>query len=149
MFQPKPETLREDLLAVTERLRLPAGDDERFQSMESIRANRDPFVAAVHATWKELHFAAVQEIIKAEAALQHAPPDRGFRSYLKFVRQIWRKVSDSIVWVIVGERHVIKRVCKNRSRPFLKDANLRDSLYILKQFNDGTDEIAIWNDATS
>jgi hypothetical protein len=145
----RPETLRDDLLAVTERLRLPAGSDQRFQSMEGIQANRAAFIAAVHATWKELHRAAVDEIVRVEDALQNGPADPEFRSYLRIIRQLMRKISDAIVWTIVGERHVIKRVHKGRSRAFLKDSNLRDSLYILEEFNKLGEEIAIWTDACS
>src|SRR5437899_819329 len=99
-----PESLRDYLVTVSERLRLPAGTDERFQSFDGIRANRAEFIAAVHATWKDLHRTAVSEILRTEEVLQHAPPDRNFRAYLRVIRQIMRKVSDAIVWIIVSER---------------------------------------------
>lgn len=144
-----PESLRDELVTVSERLRLPAGTDERFQSLDGITSNRADFVAAVHATWKELHRAAVSEIVRIEEALKHGPPDRDFLAFLRVMRQIMRKISDAIVWVIVGERYVIKRLCKNRSRALLKDSNLKDSLYILDEFNKLDEEIAIWTDASS
>ena len=83
------ENLRDQLVAVTERLRSPAGDDTRFQSIDGIEANR--FVASVHSTWKELHLGTVNEIVRIEEAMQDAGRSPTFVAYLKLLRQIMRR----------------------------------------------------------
>lgn len=145
-----PQQLHSNVLDVTEKLRQPAGPDERFQSFEGIRSNYGEFTTAVHKTWRAVHFGAVDEIVRIEDALVRGPDVEDFRSYLRVTRQILRKVTDAMVWTVCGhKRHLIKRMCKHRTRALLKDSNLKDSLYILREFNQLDEEIALWTDASS
>jgi hypothetical protein len=134
-------------------LRKPAGDDPRFSSLEALAANRPAFTEKVHSTWKQLHSRSLDEILTTEKVLssfsgEKLPP--GFEWYLRRTIDLWRRINDSIVWALVGQRdHVIRTVCHRKDRPSLTDANPVAIRKFLDKVNADPQSIAIWSDATS
>ena len=131
---------------------MPAGEDPRFSSMETIAANREEFVAHVHGTWKSIHADAIGEIVKIEILLgrpRAAALPKGFVSYLRYVCRIWRRVNDAIAWVIIAEPLRVRRLCANRIRPTLIESNPTAVAAVLDDINKDPTSIAIWTDATT
>lgn len=146
-YDPRPKLRR-----AIEALRLPAGDDPRFSSLESIAAHRDDFVAHVHTTWKQLHVEAIGEIVNIEALLARSDMSKmpaAFISWLRHVRRLWRRVNDAVAWGMIGKPHVIRRLCAYRARPTLIESNPATVAAILDDINDSPMSMAIWNDATT
>lgn len=142
-----------ELAPIIGALRAPAGDDPRFQTHESIREHQHDFIIAYHAGLKRIHREAIDELLRLEDAVEATkgkplPPD--FLDYLNWMRQLWRKVNDAIVWHIVGHRgHIIRRWCGHRPRPNLHASNPRSIRPLLDQFNEEPLKVAVWTDATA
>lgn len=152
MADEKPYDPRPKLRMMIEALRMPAGADTRFSSMEAIAANRDQFIARVHGTWKNIHAAAVGEIVNIEILLarpEAAARPKDFISYLRYVCRIWRRVNDAIAWVIIAQPHRVRRLCANRVRPTLIESNPTAVAAVLDDINKDPASIAIWTDATT
>jgi hypothetical protein len=152
--QTRPEVpIQDELPEIIRALRRPAGDDPRFQSDEGIRANRAEFLKRVHATWKQVHKRALEEILKIEGILT---PDhrkqlpKEFVWFLDRTALIWRRVNDALVWLLVGQQdHVIRQVCHRKDRPRLSEANPEPMLKFLERVNADPQTIVIWSDATT
>src|SRR5579883_378298 len=118
----KPEVpIQDELPDVIRALRRPAGDDPRFQSDEGIRANRAEFLNRVHATWKQVHNRALEEILEIEGILtrdHRKQLPKQFVWFLDRTELIWRRVNDALVWLLVGQQdHVIRQLCHRKDRP--------------------------------
>jgi hypothetical protein len=143
---------RERLRWAIESLRLPAGGDPRFASLDAIAANRDDFVVEVHTTWKRIQVEAITNIMGIETRLARAdvlPIKKGVEPWLRYSCRLWRRVMDAVVWAMVGKPHMIRRLCANRPRPTLHESNPQAVGAILDQINDEPKSIAIWSDATT
>lgn len=134
-------------------LRKPAGDSDRFADLESIRENYDAYICEVHKTWKKWHGKAIEEILffdSMAAADRKRPIGEVFSDWTNYMRQLWRRVSDSIVWLMADEdRHYMKRLCLYRPRGPLTEANPESVFRTMGLLNADPYSIAIWNDATS
>lgn len=144
---------RAKLHAMITALREPAGTDPRFSDIESIRNNRADFIKRVHTTWKLIHTDTIREIVEIEILLAHlagstANP-KEFISWLRYVSRLWRRVNDAIAWVMIGESHVIRRLCAYRARPTLIESNPHAIAKVLDDLNTDPRSVAIWNDATT
>jgi hypothetical protein len=153
--QPGGQTKDEkaELLAAAKTLRQPAGCDPRFLTFESIAHHREDFVAAFHGGLKDLHRKAVQQIMsieEARRAVHRGALPRDFFDYLDYLTLLWRRINDSIVWLITGQqRHVIKRLCSYKKKGPLLEANPDPILAFLSELNFEPSVIALWTDATS
>jgi hypothetical protein len=149
----KPLPLQEELPAIIESLRNPAGDDPRFATLEAIAANRRIFTEKSHATWKALHNRSLDEILTLERLLssdnrKNMPAAMVW--YLRRCLTIWRRINDAIVWVLLGYKdHVIRTVCHRKDRPQLASANPDAIRNLLNNLNSDPLSIAIWSDATT
>jgi len=65
----KPIPLQDELPAIIESLRNPAGNDPLFATLQAIAANRAIFLEKSHATWKALHNRSLDEILALESLL--------------------------------------------------------------------------------
>lgn len=141
------------LAEATAALRKPAGDSPLYASREAILENLETFIPRVHDTWKKLHSKAIEEILVFDYAFleDKKNPIKGpFREFAHYIRQLWRKINDSIVWLAAREqRHFIKRLCLYRRRGLLTECNPDSVLEQLGRMNADPFTIAIWNDATS
>jgi hypothetical protein len=150
---PKHVPLQDELPALIEKVRAPAPDDPRFATRELIAANYDAFRTICHTAWKELHLKSIHEIIAMEALLiperrKVMPP--GMIFYFERSIQIWRRLNDALMWVLLGfQDHIIRTVCHRKDRPQLASANPKALLRLLEQLNGDPDTIAIWADATT
>jgi hypothetical protein len=143
---------RERLRWAIEALRLPAGGDPRFASPDAISVNRDHFVVEVHTTWKRIQVEAIKNIMGIETRLARVdvlPIKKGVEPWLRYSCRLWRRVMDAVVWAMIGKPHIIRRLCANRPRPTLHEANHQAVGAILDQINDEPKSIAIWTDATT
>jgi hypothetical protein len=141
------------MASVVRELRKPAGDSERFADLESIEQNYDEFIRKAHSTWKRLHRKAIEEILVYDAMMvadRKRPIGPVFIDWNNYMRQLWRRVNDSIVWLMAGaDRHFMKRLCLYRSRGLLAEANPESALGTINLLNSDPYSMAIWNDATS
>ena len=70
--------------------------------------------------------------------------------YFKRCVQIWRRLNDSLIWVLLGfQDHIIRTVCHRKDRPQLASANPDAIRRLLMQLNADPLTIAIWSDATT
>lgn len=149
----KGVVLQDDLPSLIESLRTPAGDDPRFATLELIAENYDIFQAICHAVWKEVHNLSIDEIMTMEGILssrqsKSMPPPMIF--YFERCIQIWRRLNDAIIWVLLGyQDHVIRTVCHRKDRPQLASANPGPVRKLLEDLNADPKSIAIWTDATT
>ena len=145
--------LQDELPSLIDWLRVPAGDDPRFASMESITANYDAFQVICHAVWKEIHNRSIDAIMTMEGLLSPdrrklMPPAMVF--YFERCIQIWRRLNDALIWVLLGyQDHVIRTVCHRKERPQLASANPGPMRKLLENLNVDLKSIAIWTDATT
>ena len=148
-----PDNIAELFSLVAADLRIPAGDSPLYATAESIQKNLNSFIPTVHDTWKRWHFRAIEEILTFDSAYEadkRMPIKGPFREFTHYVRQLWRKVNDSIIWSMAGERrHFVKRLCLYRRRGLLTEANPKTILKYLDYLNKDPYSIAIWNDATT
>ena len=149
---PKPISLQDELPAIIDSLRNPAGDDPRFTTGETLAANRAVFMEKSHATWKAIHNRSLDEILTLESILSldspHMPVAMAW--YFRRCLAIWRRINDSIMWALLGyEDHVIRAVCHRKSRPLLAAANPDAIRTLLNKLNSDPMTIAIWSDATT
>ena len=146
-------SLQDELPTLIESLRLPAGNDPRFASMELIAQNYDTFQAICHAVWKEIHIRSIDAIMTMESLLSPErrklmPPAMLF--YFERCIQIWRRLNDALIWVLLGSQdHVIRTVCHRKERPQLASANPGPMRKLLDNLNADPKSIAIWTDATT
>lgn len=145
--------LGEMLRWVIKTLRMPAGEDEKFSSFDSMRENWDEFVSKVHFSWKILHLVAIREIMTVDQGLKFAKKNKKNKNLIKSFelrRLIWRRVNDSLIWFLTRmKRHIVKRMCFYREHGFLADQNPTGALTALVRLNCDPYSIAVWNDATS
>ena len=145
--------LQDDLPSLIEKLRSPAGNDSRFATRELIAANRGAFLTICHAAWKDLHHKSIREIMEMEGLL--APERRKVMPaamifYFERCIEIWRRLNDALVWVLLGfQDHIIRTVCHRKVRPQLASANPQAMLRLLQQLNADPMTIAVWTDATT
>lgn len=141
------------LYAALRMLRKPAGDDDRFSSLESIAKNRDDFIKKTHESYKKLHEIAIGAIIDFDSRIKKAKDSKLRKdaiAYLYFNRLIWRRFNDSLVWLILGfQRHILKRLCFYKERGFLIYQNPIDALNTLEKINADPYSLAILSDATT
>jgi hypothetical protein len=149
----KPIPLQDELPAIIESLRNPAGDDPRFATLEAIAANRTVFTEKSHATWKALHNRSLDEILTLERLLSLDAPKNMPAAMVWYFRRclaIWRRINDAIIWVLLGYKdHVIRTVCHRKDRPQLASANPDAIRNLLNNLNSDPMTIAIWSDATT
>jgi hypothetical protein len=149
----KPIFLQDELPAIIESLRNPAGDAPRFTTLEAIAANRTAFIQASHATWKALHNRSLDEILTLEGLLSSDGRKKMPAAMIWYFRRclaIWRRINDAIIWVLLGYRdHVIRLVCHRKDRPQLAAANPVAIRRLLDNVNSDPLTIAIWSDATT
>lgn len=145
--------IQDELLEVVRMLRQPAGTDPRFASLEEISVHRTDFLSATHATWKGIHGRALDEILKIEAVLASSKAKRlppGFSWFLRYNVALWRRINDSLVWSLLGQRdHYIRRLCHRKPRPSLSHANPSTIRRFLDELNSDPLTFALWSDATS
>ncbi|HTU45750.1 MAG TPA: hypothetical protein VMF91_11845 [Bryobacteraceae bacterium] len=145
--------LQDELPSLIEMLRTPAGGDSRFATRELIAANHDAFCEQCHVVWKELHRRSIDEIMNMESLLspEHRkamPPAMIF--YFNRCVQIWRRLNDALIWVLLDfQDHIIRTVCHRKDRPQLASANPDGIRRLLMQLNTDPLTIAIWSDATT
>lgn len=148
---------QEDLLktafscAVTH-LRAPAGP--AYQTQEIIQRDELEFGRAFHKGLFQFHLQNIQSILLAEEHLKAQPNNptaeqqtskRGWQH----LRQIFRTFNDCIAWTVFDEpSFLINRLCRHRSRGYLRDQNPYSALKIITDFSKTGDTLAIWNDAT-
>src|SRR6185295_7459581 len=115
-------SMEQDFIEITQSLRQPAGEAQRFATLPSIAENRTEFTARCHATWKSLHEKAVYEIVTFDTFLAREkahPVGPVVKMFGEYNRAVWRKVNDAIAWSLLGmHRHVVKRLCLYRRRNF-------------------------------
>ena len=116
----KPIPLQDELPAIIESLRNPAGDDPRFTTLEAIAANRTAFTEKSHATWKTLHNRSLDEILTLERLLSVDARKKMPAAMVWYFRRclaVWRRINDAIVWVLLGYKdHIIRTVCHQIGR---------------------------------
>lgn len=145
--------LQDELPSLIESLRVPAGSDPRFATMESIAANYEAFQAITHEVWKEIHNRSIDAIMTMEGILsperrKAMPPAMVF--YFERCIQIWRRMNDALIWVLLGYKdHVIRTVCHRKERPLLASANPGPMRKLLENLNTDPQSIAVWTDATT
>lgn len=131
----------------------PAGESFRFSSLEGIKENYEDFFIKVHSTWKKWHNMAIEQILtfdSMEKADRARPIGSSFREWTIYMRNVWRRVNDSIAWSMFGDqRHIMKRLCLYRNRGPLIEANPESALNAINIINSDPLSIGIWNDATS
>jgi hypothetical protein len=121
--------------------------------MELIAQNYDTFQAICHAVWKEIHIHSIDAIVTMESLLfperrKLMPPAMLF--YFERCIQIWRRLNDALIWVLLGSQdHVIRTVCHRKERPQLASANPGPMRKLLENLNADPKSIAIWTDATT
>jgi hypothetical protein len=150
--RPKSIPLQEELPAIIESLRNPAGDDPRFATLKAIAANRTIFTEKAHATWKTLHNRSLDEILTLEGllSLDARKLPAAMVWYFRRCLSVWRRINDAIVWVLLGYKdHVIRTVCHRKDRPQLASANPGAIRKLLNNLNSDPMTIAIWSDATT
>jgi hypothetical protein len=132
---------------------IPAGEFDQFSSIEGIKEDSENFILNVHSTWKKWHSMAIDQILTfdyMEKADKVKPIGRSFREWTIYMRQVWRRVNDAIVWSMFGDqRHLMKRLCLYRKRGPLVDANPESALNAIDLINSDPLSVGIWNDATS
>ena len=70
--------------------------------------------------------------------------------YFERCIQIWRRLNDALIWVLLGSQdHVIRTVCHRKERPQLASANPGPMRKLLDNLNADPKSIAIWTDATT
>jgi hypothetical protein len=149
----KPIPLQDELPAIIESLRNPAGDDPLFVTLQAIAANRAIFLEKSHATWKALHNRSLDEILALESLLfgdvrKNMPAAMVW--YLRRCLAIWRRINDAILWGLLGFKdHIIRTVCHRKDRPQLASANPEAIRKLLNNLNSDPMTIAIWSDATT
>ncbi|MGR3303305.1 MAG: hypothetical protein ACUZ8I_12490 [Candidatus Scalindua sp.] len=147
----KHNDFKQIFLEVTKKLIFPAGDSEKFSSLDKIRENRDEFIIRVHDTWKQVHTKSIEEIMNIEKLLKNQDVQAFGKDFIWFMnhsKQLWRRINDSIIWSIFSDRHIVKRLCLYRQRPPLIGANIDSELQVLNDLNKEPYNIAILNDAT-
>jgi hypothetical protein len=121
--------------------------------MMSCAANHDVFREVCHTVWKRLHRRSIDEIMNMERLLgaerrKVMPPAMIF--YFEQCIQIWRRLNDGLIWVLIGfQDHIIRTACHRKDRPQLASANPDGIQRLLKQLNADPMTIAIWSDATT
>jgi hypothetical protein len=145
--------LQDELPAIIESLRNPAGDDPRFATLEAIAANRPTFTEKAHATWKTLHNRSLDEILTLEGLLSLAKTKKFPAAMVWYFRRcltVWRRVNDAILWILIGHRdHIVRTVCHRKDRPQLASANPDAIRGLLNRLNSDPMTISIWSDATT
>jgi hypothetical protein len=145
--------LQDELPSLIQSLRVPAGDDPRFGTRESIAANYEAFQAICHAAWKDIHTRSIDAIMTMEGILSPErrkvmPPAMEF--YFQRCIQIWRRMNDALIWVLLGyQDHVIRTVCHRKERQLLASANPGPMRKLLENLNADSKSIAVWTDATT
>jgi hypothetical protein len=145
--------LQDELPSLIESLRVPAGSDPRFATMELIARNYEAFQAIAHGAWKEIHNRSIDAIMTMEGILSSErrkvmPSAMVF--YFERCIQIWRRMNDALIWVLLGyQDHVIRTVCHRKERPSLASANPGPMRKLLENLNTNPQSIAIWTDATT
>jgi hypothetical protein len=149
----KPIPLQDELPAIIESLRNPAGNGTTFATLESIAENRGVFTEKCHATWKTLHNRSLDEILTLERLLSSDTKKNMPAAMVWYFRRclaIWRRINDAIVWVLLGYKdHVIRTVCHRKDRQQLASANPDAIRNLLNNLNSDPMTIAIWSDATT
>lgn len=133
-------------------LRAPAGP--AYQTQEIIQRDELEFGRAFHKGLFQFHLQNIQSILLAEEQLKVQPSSptveqqtskRGWQHF----RQIIRTFNDCIPWTVFDEpSFLINRLCRHRSRGYLRDQNPDSALKIITDFSKTGDTLAIWNDAT-
>ena len=130
-------------------LRQPAGPAREYANPEAIEEHQEDFIRAFHSSLKELHAEAIRTILVMETMLRKTPPDPSAATVNDYI-QIWRRVNDTIVWIILsGQRHVIKTLCHFKRRGPLANHGLSAVAHAMDELNANPYGIAICTDATS
>lgn len=125
-----------------------------YQTQEIIQRDELEFGRAFHKGLFQFHLQNIQSILLAEEQLKAQPNSptveqqtskRGWQHF----RQIIRTFNDCIAWTVFDEpSFLINRLCRHRSRGYLRDQNPDSVLKIITDFSKTGDTLAIWNDAT-
>jgi hypothetical protein len=106
-----------------------------------------------YSIWKKWHNKSIEEIVTFDAmekADRKAPIGPEFRTWTIYMRQVWRRINDTIIWLMFGdERHIVKRLCLYQKKGLLTDSNLNFAIEALNLINSDAHSMAILNDATS
>ena len=96
------EPLRGHIIKTVDLLREPAGD--KFRLMETILQNREEFTKRFHQALFVIHACAIEGIMTMEAKINALKKDKdGSKLALRHIRQIFRTINDSLVWVLLGK----------------------------------------------
>jgi len=96
---------------------------------------------------------SLEEILQIEALL--TPNNRkelpkGLVWFLDRSTQLWRRINDALVWLVIGQQsNVIRTVCHRKDRVRLSQANPGPMLKFLENVNADPETIVIWSDATT
>jgi hypothetical protein len=116
--------------------------------LESLREDIE-----VYKNWKKWHINSIEEILTIDAmekADRKLSIGKEFSSFTIYMKQIWRRINDSIVWLMLGDtRHIMKRLYLYHKRGPLSERNFQFSTEILNFINSDIHSMAIWNDVTS
>jgi hypothetical protein len=141
--------LSDHIAKTVELLREPAGKD--FHSMEAISKNRDQFIKCFHQGLSLIHTCAIDGIMTMEADIKaHKSGKNGSKLALQYVRQIFRSINDSLVWILLGKDAAFKveRLSRGKTRSNLIDQNPASVIRFLDHISSSGKRIGIWNDAT-
>jgi hypothetical protein len=143
------EPLRDLIIKTADLLREPAGDD--FHSMEAISKNRKQFIKRFHQGLYVIHTCAIHGIMTMEADIKaHKSGKDGSKLALQYIRQIFRSINDSLVWILLGKDAAFKveRLSRGKTRGNLIDQNPASVINFLDHVSSSGERIGIWNDAT-
>ncbi len=145
------EPLRELIIKTVELLREPAG--KHYQSMEAISKDREQFTKRFHQGLFTIHICTIDAIMQTESNLNALTKDKtspGSKLALRYIRQIFRSINDSIAWILLGKDASFKvaRLSRGKARGNLADQNPGSVLPFLKHVSSSGKAIGIWNDAT-
>lgn len=94
-----------------------------------------------------VHACAIDGIMTTESKIKANKEDK---FALKYVRQIFRSINDSLIWILLGKDAAFKveRLSRGRTRGNLIDQNSESVIKFLEHVSSSGKRIGFWNDAT-